>query len=330
MKLGIIGTGVIVQEFLPKLVELKGIEIIGLQGIPSEIDAVKKMASEHNIPHATSSFEELYETGIDTVYVAVPNFLHFDYCKKALDKGINVIVEKPMTSNYREALELKKLAQEKRLFLFEAITTLYLGNYKKIQEWLPQIGEIKIVQSQYSQYSRRYDAFQKGEVLPAFDPKKAGGALMDLNLYNLHFVMGMFGKPEGAEYFANVERDIDTSGTMILRYPSFYAICTAAKDCKGIYGGIIQGTKGCIKNVYPPNLIGEVSLELNDGTVEKFDDGSARERLIPEFTAFVKAINEQDYDFCYEKLERSLAVSEVQTNARLKAGILFPVDEQVN
>lgn len=164
------------------------------------------------------------------------------------------------------------------------------------------IRDIKIVQSQYSQYSRRYDTFREGKILPVFDPQKAGGALMDLNLYNLYFVMGLFGRPDGAKYYANIERAIDTSGTLFLQYPTFYAMCTAAKDCKGNYGGVIRGTKGCIRNIYPPNLIGEVSLELNDGTVEKYDDRFGKERLSPEFTAFVKAINEKDYVFCSEQL----------------------------
>lgn len=327
MKLGIIGAGLIVQEFLPKLVELDGIEIVGIQGVPEMMEEVRKLCEENQVPNATDNFEDLCALGIDTVYVAVPNFLHVTYCKQALEKHLNVIVEKPMTSNYKEAVELDELAKKNKCFLFEAITTLYLGNYKKIEEWLPQIGEIKMVQSQYSQYSRRYDAFKNGEVLPAFDPNKAGGALMDLNLYNLHFVMGLFGKPEEQKYYANIERGIDTSGMLVMKYTDFVAICIAAKDCKGIYGSIIQGTNGCIKCNYPANLIGEVSLELNDGTVEKYDDGSAKERLIPEFSEFVRAINEGDYDFCYAKLAKSIAVSEAQTKARLDAGIIFPADK---
>lgn len=327
MKLGIIGSGIIVQEFLPKLVELDGIEILGIQGVPEMMDEVRALCKENNIANATDDFEELCALGIDTVYVAVPNFLHIMYCKKALEKHLNVIVEKPMTSNYKEAIELQTLAIQNKCFLFEAITTLYLGNYKKIEEWLPQIGKIKLVQCQYSQYSRRYDAFQHGEILPAFDPKKAGGALMDLNLYNIHFVMGLFGTPQQANYYANIERDIDTSGVLVLQYPEFIATCIAAKDCKGIYGSIIQGTKGCIKCNYPANLIGEVTLELHDGTVKTYDDGSAKERLIPEFTEFVRAINEKDYDSCYKRLEQSVAVSKLQTQARLDAGIVFSADE---
>lgn len=324
MKLGIIGSGTIVEEFLPKLVEMEEMEILGIQGVPEQMDKVKKLCEENHVPNAVDNFEDLCMLGIDTVYVAVPNFLHAAYCKNAINRYLNVIVEKPITSNVKEAKELEELAKKNRCFLFEAVTTLYLGNYKKIQEWLPQLGTIKIVQCQYSQYSRRYDAFRNGEVLPVFDPEKAGGALMDLNLYNLHFVMGLFGKPEEAKYYANIERGIDTSGMVVLKYSDFLAVCIAAKDCKGVYGSVIQGTNGCIKCSYPANLVGEVSLELNDGRTEKYDDGFAKERLIPEFSEFIRAINKKDYDFCYGQLEKSIAVSELQTKVRLESGIVFP------
>ena len=328
MKLGIIGSGIIVQEFLPKLVCMDGLEVIGIQDIKDMIGQVQTLCDKYHIPCATWDFDELCASGIDTVYVAVPNFLHFDYCKKALEKGLNVIVEKPITSNIEEAELLSSIAKEKKVFLFEAVTTLYLPNYLKIKEWLPRIGDIKIVQSQYSQYSRRYDAFKEGQILPVFDPAKSGGALMDLILYNLHYVMGLFGEPVNYKYYANIERDIDTSGILMMEYPTFHAVCIAAKDCKGTYGGIIQGTLGCIKSSYPANLIGEVTLELNDGTIEKYDDGSAKERLIPEFEVFIRTINEKNYEFCYECLNKSLNVSKVQTKARLDAGIIFAADKK--
>lgn len=197
---------------------------------------------------------------------------------------------------------------------------------KKIREWLPKIGQIKLVESNYSQYSRRYDAFQKGEVLPVFDPAKAGGAMMDLNLYNLHFVMGLFGQPDNQHYFANVERGIDTSGVAVLNYPDFIAVCTAAKDSKGKSGSLIQGTKGYIETTLSPNLVGEVKLVLNDGSKESFDDGLSQARLIPEFQAFVKMINDNDLEACYKELEASLSVSKVQTQLRKEAGIIFPMD----
>ena len=326
MKLGIIGSGMIVQEFLPSLVKLEDLEILGIQGTKSGIEKVEEICKKYNIPNFTDNFDELCNFGIDTVYIAVPNFLHFEFCKKALEKGINVIVEKPITTNYREAKKLEKLAKEKKLFLFEAITTLYFENYKKIKEWISKIGDIKLVQSQYSQYSSRYDAFKRGEILPVFDPEKAGGALMDLGLYNLHYVLGLFGKPENVKYYANIERNIDTSGVLIMKYKNFSAMCVCAKDSEGERIGVIQGSEGKIVSEEAPGLVGKVTLKLYDGTTESFDDGFSKDRVVPEFTQFIRAVKENDLEFCYRQLEKSLLVSEVQTKARIDAGIKFTQD----
>jgi len=326
MKLGIVGSGMIVQEFLPSLVQLEGLEIMGMQGTKKSIGKVEEICVKYGIPRFTDDFNKLCEFGIDTVYIAVPNFLHFEYCKKALEKGLNVIVEKPMITNYRQAKELSDLAKEKKLFLFEAITTLYFENYKKIKDWIGKIGDVKLVQSQYSQYSSRYDAFKRGEVLPVFDPEKAGGALMDLGLYNLHYVLGLFGKPENVKYYANIERNIDTSGILMIEYKNFNAMCVCAKDSEGKRIGVIQGSEGKIISEEAPSLVGKVTLKMYDGTKESFDDGFSKDRVVPEFKAFIRALNENDLEFCYRQLEKSLLVSEVQTKARIGAGIKFPQD----
>ena len=328
MKLGIVGSGSIVQEFLPKLTGMDGVEVVAVQGTPRSKEKTEELCRANGVKHALTSFEELAALDIDTIYVAVPNFLHFTYCKQALEAGLNVVVEKPMTSNVTEARELKRLAEQKHRFLFEAITTLYLDSYRKIQEWLPQIGTVKLVHCNYSQYSRRYDAFRAGEVLPAFDPAKSGGALMDLNLYNLHFVMGLFGKPEDSVYYANVERGIDTSGTLVLKYPGFIASCTAAKDCSAPFFFVIEGTDGYISTQYPPNFIGTVTLHRNDKTEERYEDAMAMSRVVPEFRHFIDCINRNDLDACMARLDGSIAVSEVQTAARLAAGIVFAADQR--
>ena len=326
MKLGIVGSGMIVQEFLPSLVQLEGLEIVGIQGTKKSIGKVEEICVKYGISKFTDDFNKLCEFGIDTVYIAVPNFLHFEYCKKALEKGLNVIVEKPMTTNYRQAKELSDLAKEKKLFLFEAITTLYFENYKKIKDWIGKIGDVKLVQSQYSQYSSRYDAFKRGEILPVFDPEKAGGALMDLGLYNLHYVLGLFGKPENVKYYANIERNIDTSGVLMIEYKNFNAMCVCAKDSEGKRIGVIQGSEGKIISEEAPSLVGKVTLKMYDGTTESFDDRFSKDRVVPEFKTFISAVNENDLEFCYKQPEKSLLVSEVQTKARLEAGIRFPQD----
>lgn len=328
MKLGIVGAGSMVEEFLVHAApRVEGLEVVGLLARPSSVERARALADRTGVPLVTDDMAELCASGIDTVYVAVPNLLHHAFAKDALERGMHVVVEKPMTSTTEEAEELRDLAAERGLLLLEAITTVHLAAYAQVRAWLPRVGDVKLVQSQYSQYSRRYDAFRDGRTPPAFDPAQAGGALMDLGLYNLHFVMGLFGDPLSADYFPNVERGIDTSGVLVLRYPTFVATCTAAKDSAGPRGGLVQGTLGTIRTAGSPNLVGAVTLELLDGTVETLDDDAEPgDRLVTEFQAFVRVVDARDVATASAWLDRSIAVSRVQNRARRAAGITFPSD----
>ena len=51
-----------------------------------------------------------------------------------------------------------------------------------MQDHLKDLGNIKIVQCNYSQYSSRYDALRAGELPNVFNPKFSGGAIMDINI----------------------------------------------------------------------------------------------------------------------------------------------------
>ena len=324
MRLGIIGAGMIVKEVLPELVQIEGLEVVAIQA--RRLEQVREVADANGVPNAVTSFEDLLACDIDTVYVAVPNAFHYEYCRQALEAGLNVVVEKPMCSNAREAHELAELAHDKGAFLFEAITAAHLPTFDKVREWLPRIGTVKLLIANFSQYSSRYDAFRAGKVMPAFDPAAAGGALMDINLYNVHWAIDLFGRPDDLTYFANVERDIDTSGTLVLRYPGFLATCIGAKDCAGPKLFTIQGIDGYLSLDLNPGLVGTAHLRLNDGTQEDYVEEFTGARVVPEFRHFVEIIDSNDHEACDWYLERSLIVADVLTAARKDAGIVFPAD----
>lgn len=265
MKLGIIGTGMIVQEFLPELTRIEGLEVKALLSTPRSKEKAEQLAAEYSVPAVVTSFEDLACQDIDTVYIAVPNHLHYRYAMKVLEAGFHVIVEKPRAASDWQAESMAALARRKGRCLLEAVTVSTLPGFEKIREWLPEIGQVKSVSCQYLQYSRRYDAFCRDEILPVFDPAKAGGALMDLNVYNLHFVLNLFGAPQDTRYFATVEKGTDTGGTLVLSYPGFQAVCTAAKTCSGPNQCVIAGTKGTITTSQAANTIGTVRLQKHDG-----------------------------------------------------------------
>ena len=325
IRLGVIGTGMIAKEFLPAFVSLPEYEVRGILSTTRSLPVARALCDQWGIPCATDDFDTLCASGIDTVYIALPNLLHRDYCVRSLERGLNVIVEKPITCRAEEAREVAALAQEKDLFLFEAITTLHLPNYHKIRTWLPRLGEIKGASLNYSQYSSRYDSFCAGEIHPVFDPAKSGGALMALNLYNLHYLLGLFGARTEAHYLPNLERGIDTSGLVTLRYPGFSCSAFAAKDSVAPLSCVIQGTKGYLVQDSAPNFCLGVSLHLHDGTVEHYDC-HPESRMEPEFRAFEGAIRRGDYAFCEAMMERTLEVCRVMTAVRLEAGIRFPAD----
>ena len=222
--------------------------------------------------------------------------------------------------------ELAALARRKKVFLFEAMTTQYLENYNKIRELLPRIGRVKLVQCNFSQYSSRYDAFCAGETPVSFDPECAGGALMDLNVYNISYIVGLFGEPNQVHYLANMERGIDTSGILTMEYNSFKAVSMAAKDCGAPARYVIQGTKGYILQKSTANWCGGVTFHPNQGKEEHFNLNGGRPRQAAEFHAFAKAIEGGDQELCSRMLDTSVAVSRVLTVARRSADIKFPCD----
>ena len=312
MKVGIVGAGMIVHDFLTFAHEVTGMELVALCATPAEKEKIVEMCQANNIKaHYTNIDVMLEDSEVEVVYVAVPNHLHYEMCKKAILAGKHVICEKPFTSNLKELEELVALADTNKVIMVEAVSTQYLPNTLKIKELLPTLGQIKIVSANYSQYSSRYDAFKRGEIAPAFDPAKGGGALRDLNIYNIHLVVGLFGKPERVQYLANMERDVDTSGILMMDYGHFKAACIGAKDCSADIKSTIQGNKGSIAVLGPTNSMPELSLALNGQSMTMINENSLNHRMQDEFVAFQAIIEHQDMTAMKLALEHSRLVMEV-------------------
>ncbi|MEQ3445410.1 Gfo/Idh/MocA family protein [Enterococcus cecorum] len=321
MKLAVLGTGKIVQEFLPMIQQVTDVELVALLSTPRSLDKAKEMQAQYQVQEVYTDYETLLGNAtIDTVYVALPNHLHYQYTKAALLQGKNVICEKPFTLNSQQLQELIQIATEKRLILLEAITNQYLNNFLQIKKDLAQLGKIKIVECNYSQYSSRYDAFKEGKILPAFDPQKGGGALMDINIYNIHFVVGLFGKPEKVQYLANIERDIDTSGILVLDYGAFKAVCIGAKDSTAQIRSVIQGTDGSIEVLGATNEMPRYERRSKT-EIEAVNANLDKHRMYQEFEKFTEVIDQKDLAFALEQLNHSFTVMQVVDQALESANL---------
>ncbi|WP_203628264.1 Gfo/Idh/MocA family protein [Lacticaseibacillus mingshuiensis] len=322
MKLAILGAGKIVHDFLPMVQALPSIEVAAICGLPQDEPEMTRLADQFPIAHVYTDINEgLADPAVDTVYVALPNALHFRFAKLALEAGKNVICEKPFTLHLAELETLKDIAEAKGVLLLEAITNQYLTNYQQIKADLPKLGDIKIVSCNYSQYSSRYDAFKAGTVLPVFDPKLGGGALMDLNIYNIHFVVGLLGKPVAVDYFANIDRGVDTSGILTLTYPTCQALCIAAKDCAAPVTSSIQGDAGSIIVEGPTNTVERFDETLNGQPSIQVDRRVSDHRMFQEFDNFERLIRLADHAEADRRMAHSEAVMQVVDAALNDAGI---------
>ena len=248
MKVGIVGNGMIVPIAIEAM-QRGGIAVTALW-CRNEAKG-KPIVEKYQIQDQYTDYQAfLNDDSFDTVYIGLTNALHYQYAKDAILAGKHVIVEKPFTISTAEAKELHALAQEHECMLFEAILSRYSKNYEHLKDELQKIGKIKLIQANFSKYSSRYDKFRKGIITPTFDKARGGGSLMDLNVYNIHFVVGLFGLPKKVQYYPNLaENGVDTSGILIMEYPDFQAVCTAAKDSTSDPFVIIQAEDGTI--VYP-------------------------------------------------------------------------------
>ena len=313
MNLGIVGAGMIVKDFLSFTHELPEIKLEAI--VARNIENLKNLQSMYNIKEIFTDLDEcLSSPSIDTIYVAVPNNLHYSVAKKALEAGKNVICEKPFTLDYHETVELFELAESKNLILIEAITNQYLPNYLEIKENLSQIGNIRLVECNYSQFSSRYEVFKKGIIAPVFDKNQGGGVLGDLNIYNIHFVVGLFGAPKNSEYYPNIVREVDTSGILILEYDEFKVVCIAAKDTYNNSYANIQGDKGLIKVIGTLNEVPNYIIKNNEVEM-KVNKNIHKHRMYSEFKKFIDVINNNDFDFMKKQKEHSLAVMEIFYNS---------------
>ena len=316
------GAGKIVQEFLPVASHVEGLTLSAVVGRPAARARLEDLRDRFGISRACTDYDEcLGADDIDTVYVAVPNALHADFARRALAAGKHVICEQPFTLRLEELRELRALAQERRLILVEAITNQYLSNYRSIREHLPELGQVKVVQCEYSQYSSRYPAFRQGHVLPAFDPAMGGGALLDLGIYSLHFVVGLLGRPRSVKYTANVECDVDTSGVVVMDYGTCVAVCVCAKDSSGPSRTKIQGSDGTIVMDSAPNVCDSFTL-LRSGQQDVHVDRQVHpHRMVEEFRAFEQMIAELDLQQRDTRLRHSELVLEIAIEALASAGI---------
>lgn len=327
MKIGSIGTGFITDWVMGSLVKYPENEYVAMYSRKEE--SAKALKEKYNVKKVYTNLDEmLADDELDCIYVASPNSLHAEHSIKAMKAGKNVICEKPFASNVKECEEMIRVSKETNKFLFEAITVMYNPNYLEIKNHLPKIGNVRIVECNMSQYSSKYDAYLAGKNPNVFTAKYSGGALMDLNVYNIHYVVGLFGMPEDVQYMATLNDDgVDLGGVVVMKYPDFVATLVASKNSIGSTFTQIQAENGYIYSDLASSLSKNVKVQIRKGEYYEIDLQDAEHAHYYYAGEMLKMVQENDRKRCDEMLEHSLNIMKVIEMCKKSAGIIFDADK---
>jgi predicted dehydrogenase len=239
--------------------------------LSSNPDRAKASAPSYDIPpeRAYTSFEEMLQTEaglpvdqrIDFVSIATPNHVHFPVAKLAIEKGFNVMCDKPMTFDLDQAQQLVGLVESSDVVF--AVTHNYTGHplVRQAREMIAagELGEINAIRSTYIQgwlRSKLEDSDQK-QAAWRTDPTKSGaaGAFGDIgtHAYNLaRYTTGLLPEKVSAHLQAFAEgRKLDDYGqaTIVMDNGCMLTV-TASQISHGRENDLsiqIDGTKGALE-----------------------------------------------------------------------------------
>ena len=336
MKIGTIGSGFIVRTILSKVALTEGIECAAVYS--RKYETGRKLADDFGVEKVYTDLEALCgDPELDFIYIASPNSLHYQHVKFALEHGKDVMCEKPFVPTAAEAEELIALAKSKDLYLIEMITTLYHPHFAWVQEQLPNVGKLQMVNATFCQYSSRYDTLMAGQQTNIFDPNFKTGCLMDINVYNIYLAVALLGKPDKVAYFAGLhENGIDLHGTVMLQYGDVVCQCIGAKDTMCDNSFQLLGDKGYIHitpgagNLRTVKLVRRGAEDMGPAGNNSKTKGKDREEVeLPEDQWFYeiqtvsKLVGEGKKEVFRRNMEISRNVMEVMEKARKSVGMPF-------
>ena len=153
-----------------------------------DLEKAQRFREKWGFEKAYGSYEQmLSDPEVDLVYVATPHSFHLAHARRCIDFGKPVLLEKPMTVSADQARELFAYAEEKNVFITEAIWTRYMPSHKIIRQLLDSgvIGTPHMIMADLS--------YPISHVPRMTTPALAGGSLLDIGIYCLNFASMVFG-----------------------------------------------------------------------------------------------------------------------------------------
>ena len=212
-KWGIIGLGRIAHKFAQ---DVSGSKQMKVHAVASRsLERAQEFARLYGATHAFGTYEEIVDADIDAIYIATPHIGHCENTLMCLYAGIPVLCEKPFAMNAEEVDKMISLAQDKEVFLMEALWTRFLPQTKKILEFIEGglIGDVLSVKADFG-FNPPFDPNKR-----LFNPQLGGGSLLDIGIYPVFLSLLILGRPNRVKAMATfAETGVDIDCGILLGY----------------------------------------------------------------------------------------------------------------
>ena len=315
---GIVGPGSIANRFAKAAQNVPCAELVAVAS--RDGSRAQAFAEKHGIPHVFCGYEAMAASDIvDAVYVATPHSFHKPCAELFLKAGKHVLCEKPVCVNADEARALKECAKANGVFLMEAMWTRFLPAVLEAREIVKRgdIGEIIGIEADFCYPSTPNDTSR------LYRSELAGGALLDVGVYCLHFASLFLGNaPESITAVAHTNGVVDLHTTALLKYKNgAIANLSTAINVAKPETAYIYGTKG---QIYLPCFYGAQELYVTVGKdtrhIVKNYLGNGFEEEIIECCRCIEA-GKQQSDIM--PMEESIVMMQQMDTIRQQIGIRY-------
>ena len=288
-----IGTSMITTRFIDAVRMADGVTVTTI--FSRDPARAAAFAQEVGVGATSSDIDALLASDIvDAVYVGSPNGAHHEQVRRAIQAGKHVFVEKPAVPTAGGFAALCEQAAANGVVLFEGMRNVYDPGFDVVRDLLPEVGAIRRVAFSYCQRSARYDKVLAGEPVNIFDPALAGGALLDLGVYCVAAMVGLFGEPEQVMAMSvRIASGADGSGVALLQYPGFVGEVEYSKITLSNRPSEIQGETGTlsIDRIEQPT---RVTLTRLDGSADVRELHGPEDNMVYEVQRFVDLVDGKD------------------------------------
>ncbi len=323
MKVAVLGAGGIAGVVSRTLAQMKDVECYAVAS--RSLEKAEKFAKEYGFAKAYGSYEEvLKDEAVELVYIATPHSHHYACMKQCILAHKPVICEKAFTMNAAQAKEIRDLAAKEKVYVTEAIWPRYMPSRAMIDETLKSgiIGEVKDMTANLSYVIHQVERIK--------EPALAGGALLDIGVYGINFMLMHFGKDiDRVESSVQMTpTGVDGQETITVHYKDGrMAVLTHSIYCRSDRKGIFHGDKGymVVENINNPQSIAVYDL----------DDKLLLEKKVPqqisgyeyEFAESARCLAEGKLQSDSMPLEESVYMMDLMDQIRKQWGLKYPGEE---